>query len=298
MIKRQILLVSILIFLIACDETNEYSSGGDLEPTSDDNKWLILNQSDLPNSPHHTRHAEIFGQYVSGYNCYILEGIDIVQSTAPDGGGYFTGITADPPEAPIGYDLTLFGSQLLDLERRTSYCSGSTYSAFIEAMNLIYHGSDRILSEERIEALRMQEPDGGRREDDVKFWGKWNDDGYGNHFALVQYSGMGEIVEPSQARPGDFMNISWKNGGGHSVIFLGWFYDETGMANAYYWASQKSTNGLGDSHAPIDTIAEILVVRLMRPDKIFEFDPARETSDKVKGTPIRPIDFGILAREE
>lgn len=65
----------------------------------------------------------------------------------------------------------------------------------------------------------MQEPDGGRREDEIKFWGKWNDDGFGNHFALVQYSQMGTTIKPIHARPGDFMNISWKKGGGHSVVF-------------------------------------------------------------------------------
>ncbi len=79
-----------------------------------------------------------------------------------------------------------------------------------------------MLSPERLEAIRMQEPDGGRREDLIKFWGYWNADGFGTHFALVQYSRMGQEIRPAQLRPGDFVNISWKTGLGHSVIFLVW----------------------------------------------------------------------------
>jgi hypothetical protein len=129
----------------------------------------------------------------------------------------------------------------------------------------------------------MTEEDGSRREDGVKFWGKWNADGYGNHFALVQYSGMGKVVKPEKALPGDFMNISWKNGGGHSVVFLGWYLDENNKKHVVYWSSQKGTNGFGDDVVPIDRIAEVMVVRLTDPDAVYDFDVDKSVKTDVKG---------------
>ena len=189
-----------------------------------------------------------------------------------------------PTESPVGYPLSLFGAPLLDPPRTTSYCSGSTYGAFIEAINRILpDGADR-LSPDRLEAMRMQEPDGGRREDGIKFWGHWNDDGFGSQFALVQYSGMGRVVSPERARPGDFMNISWTNGRGHSVIFLGWAETNEGKS-LLYWSSQKATEGLGDVLVPVSRIREVKVVRLTRPEALFELDPAAPVTLKVPGDP-------------
>ena len=106
--------------------------------------------------------------------------------------------------------------------RTTSYCSGSSYAAFVEAMDRLLW---RPLDPARSELLRMQEPDGGRREDGTKAWGWWNADGFGCDFALVQYLGVGERIPVRDARPGDFMNVSWRSGLGHSVVFLGWAKD-------------------------------------------------------------------------
>jgi hypothetical protein len=225
----------------------------------------------------------LFGKFVDGYNRYVLEGIDEVQSHALDGGGYFIGIKAVPTESPVGYPLSLLGHPLLDPPRPTSYCSGSTYAAFIEAMNRILAAEGSALDAVHSEAMRMQEPDGGRREDGVKFWGHWNDDGFGSHYALVQYSGMGTEIEPAQARPGDFMNISWKKGGGHSVVFLGWQEDAEGGGHLLYWASQKGTNGYGDQLVSLDRIAEVKIVRLTHPEKVFTFDPGHSVERKIPG---------------
>ena len=220
---------------------------------------------------------------LGAYNAYILKAIDKVQSTALDGGGYFTGLKVNPPESPIGYDLNLFGKQLLDAPRTTSYCSGASYAAFITGLNLMYYEKPQTLSDERFETMRMQEPDGGRREDEIKYWGKWNDNGYGNHFALVQYSGMGVKIEPVSARPGDFLNISWKSGFGHSVIFLGWYINEDNEKCVVYWSSQKGTNGIGDDIVPISKIKEVMFVRLTNPENLFSFDINTEVDRSVKG---------------
>jgi hypothetical protein len=148
----------------------------------------------------------------------------------------------------------------------------------MEGMNLILSAQKANLTAQRVEILRMQEADGGRREDHIKFWGKWNADGYGNYFALVNYSGIGQRVTPEQARPGDFMNISWKSGNGHSVVFLGWYKNAAGKKYVVYWASQKRTNGFGDDVAPVERIAEVMIVRVVHPERLLSFEP-KDTAD-------------------
>ena len=259
------------------------------KPTSDDGSWFYLDAKDITSGPHHLNHGKIYGKYVDGYNRTVLEAIDTVQAHAMDGGGYFIGVKAQPPETPVGYELSLFGNSLLKPPRTTSYCSGSSYTAFIEALNVMYPDGTSRLDPVHAEALRMQEPDGGRREDGVKFWGHWNDDGFGNHFALAQYSGMGTVITPEHARPGDFMNISWKNGNGHSVIFLGWTKNEGGAKGLSFWSSQTSTNGYGDVHLPnLDKVKSVKVVRLTNPDKLFTFDVAAPVNRKVPGDTVAP----------
>lgn len=245
--------------------------------------WLMLTYADLSEGTHHQKHHDKFKKYAVGFNDKILVGIDEVQASAIDGGGYFVGIKANPPESPIGYNLKLFQQELVNLERKTSYCSGASYSAFMEGLNSIYEKSEINLDENIFEAFRMQEPDGSRREDGVKFWGKWNDDGFGNHFALVQYSGMGKVVLPEDARSGDFMNILWKSGVGHSVVFLGWYLDKNDSLNVVYWSSQKGTNGLGDDIVPVSRIKEVMIVRLTDPDKIYSFDVNTKVNRNIKG---------------
>jgi hypothetical protein len=270
--------------LIACQNSETENTDSLIE-----NGLVMLDTTDLQSVPHPLQHFKIYGKYVknfnNGINAAILKGIDIVQSHASDGGGYFVGITANPPESPVYYNLTLFERPLIEIPRTSSYCSGATYSAFIEAMNLLYPNDTPSLSEDRYEALRMQEPDGGRREDHIKFWGHWNADGFGNHFALVQYSKMGEVVQPEQARPGDFANISWKSGLGHSVIFLGWTVIDDDK-KIVYWSSQTGTNGYGDQIVSLSRINSIKVVRLKNPENIFNFNPAQEVTLDVPGDSI------------
>ncbi len=283
---RKFLLFAALIFMIACkdSEENKFQSSG--HEAKSDGILTIVSQADISIAPHSTRVTEVFGTYTDGYNCKVLEAIDKVQASAPDGGGYFASVSAVPPETPIGYQLKLFGNNLFEPKRKTSYCSGSTYSVFIEAVNFIYPDGAEKLSDDRLESLMIVEKDGSRREDNIKFWGKWNDDGFGNHFALVQYSRIGRVIEPKNARPGDFMNISWRSGNGHSVVFLGWYFDGAGDWNVVYWSSQKSTNGLGIDVVPINRIKDVMIVRLTNPENIFTFDPLTETKRKIEGMKI------------
>jgi len=247
----------------------------------DEGQWVYVDTTAIV-SLQHLSHEAIFGKYAGGYNLPVLKAIDIVQGHAPEGGGYFTGISTVPAESPIGYDLDLFGKALLAAPRSTSYCSGSTYGVLIEALNLIFPYGGSSLSADRLESLRLQELNGGRREDGVKYWGKWNDDGWGSNYALVQYSGMGEDIAPELARPGDFMNISWKSGRGHSVVFLGW-YRKDGERGMVYWSSQKNTNGFSDVVCPLSSVESVRIVRLTRPENLFTFDVNKQVNRKLPG---------------
>lgn len=271
----QIIRLSIIIVL--------YMSVMVFPQLSGSTEFLPANSPQLAHGAHHCNHVQLFAERAPGYNKVVLQAIDTVQSHALDGGTYFIGIKAVPAESPLNYPIKLGTAELLSPPRQSSYCSGSTYGAFIETLNRIYPHISDSLSAERVEALRMQEPDGGRREDWVKFWGIWNADGFGSQYALEQYAGMGETIIPDDARPGDFANISWNSGGGHSVIFLGWFFNNAGEKCMLYWSSQKGTNGYGDQLSPLSTIRAVKMVRLTNPGNIFTFDITGKINRKIPG---------------
>ncbi len=237
-----------------------------------------------PDKAQNTNHFQRYHRQAKGFNLLVLKGVDAVQSHSLDGGGYFIGVKADPPESPICYDIALGGKSLIDAPRSTSFCSGASYAAFIEATNYYLKANSRQkVTDVQIEALRMQEPDGKRREDGVKAWGWWNADGFGCHFSLVQLMKAGERISPKDAKPGDFMNISWKSGLGHSVVFLGWEANSEGKNGVRFWSSQTSTNGLGDLWSPFEKISEVCIVRCTKPKNIFVFEAIGAVDKKIKG---------------
>ena len=284
--KRCMYLLMSVILMIVTHLVSGKDSNANLLPTMNDKKWFFLKQEDITTDNHNTLHAKIFGKYTFGYNLYILQGIDKTQSHAMDGGGYFMGIHAIPEESPIGYDLSLFGKKLLNPPRTSSYCSGATYTAFIEGLNLIYADGAYNISDKLYEAMRMQERNGARREDNVKYWGYWNASGFGSEMALVQYSHMGVDIKPQNARPGDFMNISWRKGGGHSVIFLGWYKDNRGRKYIKFWSSQLATNGMGDRMISLHKIQQVKIVRLTKPDNLFFLRVQQSVNSKIAGDSI------------
>jgi hypothetical protein len=242
-------------------------ASGELPPVRPESR---LEASDLRLGAHHTRHAEVLGRRSDAAGRAVLAGVDTVQKSAPDGGGYFIGHTLRPPESPIGYELRLFGHPLLTPPRTTSYCSGATYAALVEALNILCPDGAPRLSPERLEALRMQEPDGSMRGDYVKIWGSWNSQ-WGQELVLARRTGMGRGVPAADALPGDFVNIAWKRGKGHAGVFLGWA-DREGRRSLLIWSSQKMTHGLGDRLVPLAQVREARFVRLTDPEKVFAFD--------------------------
>lgn len=248
-------------------------------PTAGDARHLpakaaLLTEKQLSLGPHHLCHAEAFGAGVPAANLAVLRGIDVVQARAPSGGGYFAERGAVPPESAVGCELRLFGGSLIVPTRTSSYCSGATYAAFVEALNLLFPEGARRLSPERLELMRMQEPDGRHRDDYVKFWGKWNSQ-WGHDLALVHYSAMGQEICAADALPGDFLNLAWARGLGHAAVFLGWTERE-GEAQVLFWSSQHKTEGFGDRLELLSSIKEMRFVRLTDPERIFTFEPAAD----------------------
>jgi len=278
---RFIYYILLIFTVISCK--NIQIKKDNLFQTSANDSVFYLNKQDIDNL-NHTNFRDVFGNKILGYNKYVLKAIELIQKKFPDGGGYFIGLKADPPESPIGYNLKFMGSELLNAPRTSSYCSGASYTAFIESLNLILDSVS--LDSIRCDAIRMQEWNGSRREDGVKLWGNWNADGYGSYDAMVSYTGIGIKINPEQARPGDFVNISWKSGIGHSVVFLGW-YKENGQNFICYWSSQKSTNGISVTTANVDRIKDLVVVRIIHPEKILSFNP----ENKVQHTTGQNLDF-------
>jgi len=238
-------------------------------------------QSAVHGGGHHVLHFELFNKYSAWpLNHAVLMAIDRLQQEAPDGGGYFTGPRAKPAESPVGFPLFLGGVHLNPSRKRTtSFCTGASYAAFIMALNMRYGGGFHI-SPERMETLMMEEPGGGRREDGVKFWGRWNADDFGVYYALAQYSGMGTPIPPEQARAGDFMTIGWKDNKSHSAVFLGWYLDAKLGPSMLIWSSQESTNGMGDYRVALSRVKGVKFVRLTNPEAIATFDPATPAGDK------------------
>jgi hypothetical protein len=205
----------------------------------------------------------------------ILSSVDEVQKALPDGGGYFMGIKAHPPECPVGFPVSFYGRGLVQPTRKTSYCSGASYTVLMLALDKWLGNKRIVLIESQLEALRMQELDGGRREDEVKFWGWWNADGPGSYYALCEYTNMGKRVTPKEAIPGDFVNISWKKAGGHSAVFLGFEPTKEGTPGMKFWSSQGSTNGFATMTVPLDSIDSAVFVRLTNPENLVNLDPSK-----------------------
>jgi len=250
----------------------------------------IIYKSAGPFPRKHTSHEKIFSENVSDYNRYILRAIDKIQGQAMNGGGYYTNKQDKSKESPIGYPLKIFNYPLINPPRTTSYCTGATFAAFIEAINLIYPDEGARLTTDRYEALKMQEMNGARRKDFVKVWGNWNTQ-WGVPYVMIKYLEMGKIVTQREARPGDFINILFKGGGGHSAIFLGWYKNENGETQLLYWSSQPETNGISDHSISTAKISRLAIVRLTNPGKIFSFDVSKKIFFK-PGEFDRPIGMG------
>ncbi len=242
---------------------------------------------------YHLNHQAVYGQDAPELNQAVLMAIDEIQATAPDGGGYFMRSGANPPASPIGIPLKIADYSLINPTRGSSYCSGASYAAFVGALDTVTTSFQSEISPSRLEALRMQDSKGNLREDMVKMWGCWNADGPGSFYALSMFSKLGTRVDPLDAKPGDFCNLDWRNGMGHSVVFLGWDTTSDGEMAMRFWSSQKSTNGLGDRTARLSEVKGFVFTRLTNPEDILTFDPTK----KIARVPVEYDSANIVATQ-
>lgn len=67
---------------------------------------------------------------------------------------------------------------------------------------------------------------------------------------------QGQIVNLSEAQPGDFLQLWRTTGSGHSVVYTG--RDETHL---FYWSTQPSTKGVGYKSEILSKMSELHFVR-------------------------------------
>jgi hypothetical protein len=263
--------------------------GPTFKPTVSPDLPFLLGSQNLKVASQNTRHVAALGEQVAGtYNYVVLGAIDRVQEKAPTGGGFMNDPEAVPQASPVNFKVSLFGTDILNPPRRTSFDSGATYAVLIETLNTLYPRGGKRLSDERFEAFRLQDMEGKIRTDLGVFWTLWSAPGFGSYNALSQLTQMGEAIEPQNAMPGDFANIRFANGSTQSVIFLGWFIDRTTTNRfMYFWSSQESTNGMGDQLVPVSRLQDIKLVRLSDPENVFLFDPQTPIDPNVLATPIQ-----------
>lgn len=172
-----------------------------------------------------------FVAYLSpyGFNDHI---INEFESTPIDGTFPYkwvgNGVTHD-----IYYQSSLI---LANNSENYCYCSGITYESFMDAWNkyLTNFGKNDIFG---ITVSQMK-----------NFRSRW----YGvvnrdcSTDALTYYNCGVRINNLEEVQPGDFVQL-WREGGsGHSVIFLDFERDTTGIIQKIcYWSTQTATNGCG-----------------------------------------------------
>lgn len=140
-----------------------------------------------------------------------------------------------------------------------SYCSGITFQAFMMACereagkNYLLKG----LSGANIEKFR-------------KDW--YGTDGNRKTLvnALISRDLGMEIVDPDAAAPGDFVQFWWRDGYGHSVVFLNWVRNKRGhIIGLRHWSANRGAIGIAEDMVGkvgrrIDS-AQIYIVRAYAP---------------------------------
>lgn len=170
-------------------------------------------------------------------------------ANAYEGGGYKWS-SSGAPKAIIFKD-----SEILKKSAQGTFCSGYTFTVAFEALDQA--GEIDHLSVDQVKWLQRN----------------W----YGTNEASAEtqclyslhFLGLGEKVNLSDAKPGDFIQFWRNNKSGHSVIFLDWVKNESGdITGIKYRSTQKSTNGIGDRTETIGTgekdinLSRLYIVRL------------------------------------
>lgn len=122
---------------------------------------------------------------------------------------------------------------------RASHCSGITFEVFFKSMQ--EWNRQRGLNTGRIGNLSYSQ----MQDFMLQWYVASGQKEQGNlTTALAQY-GLGKrITDLNAAQPGDFIDLSRENNTGHTVVFLGWVWDDGQIVGLKYWSSQGSTGGI------------------------------------------------------
>ena len=141
-------------------------------------------------------------------------------------GGTYSWKGSGTPEAIV------FGKQTILPASKGTYCSGFTFTVVMRAAE-----QRGLLKDKKVTEIR-------------KFQKEWY--GATKKSAEVQAGyamknlGIGDSVKPTDAQPGDFIQMWRTKKSGHSAIFLGWIIEQGKKAGVRYRSTQESTNGIGD----------------------------------------------------
>lgn len=141
---------------------------------------------------------------------------------------------------------------------RPSYCSGATYLVLLE-----------VLRRTGLDAATLERLPPARQRDGQGVWGRWNANGPGTARLFHALGAGRNFTDWTQARPGDFLKIFWrdavgKNERGHLVVYLG---TETrdGVEFVRFWSSNRP-EGYGEKTVARTKIARAIFSRLERPE--------------------------------
>ncbi|MEY4616851.1 MAG: hypothetical protein RJB66_1811 [Pseudomonadota bacterium] len=157
-----------------------------------------------------------------------------------------------------------------------SFCSGATYTAFLQLLSVLQKQDGLALSDEVQKLLLVSgQPDGSG------VWGRWNANGPGTARLFFEL-GLGRnftMEKLSEAKPGDFLKIFWNDEigakeQGHSVIFTGLRQKEL-VRELCFWSSNKpslesSEGGRGEKCVNVAKIRFGLFSRLEHPERLAD----------------------------
>lgn len=148
----------------------------------------------------------------------------------PDGGRFNTAWAGSGTPEQVDHE----GQRILAQGTDGTYCSGFTFATVMRTAR-----KEGLLQGKSLEQVRRFKKEwyGAVTEPELRE----------KQCALaVGNLGIGRQVSPEEAEPGDFAQF-WRGRGGHSVVFLGWVFDNAGKkAGLKYRSSQSSTDGIGD----------------------------------------------------
>jgi hypothetical protein len=144
------------------------------------------------------------------------------------------------------------------------FCTSATYLVFVTVLQDTLRKLDDATMKALLVHLEQKDGDG--------VWGRWNADGPGIA-KLFADLGLGRnFTRWSEARPGDFMKVFWKDPIGepgelgHAVIYLGSF-EQNGQKFFRAWSSHTGV-GMAVKTFPVANASRVIFSRLENPGAI------------------------------